>query len=181
MTQALRRRSGSDTAGTNVVGMILVTILVFGGFVYLFRVLTTGDLLWFSSAFNEQPRQLAIINRGERTEISPSDPFFHELAAAMNESISRGYHYGGFGVSDVTWEQIERHGVLIEATYAGPVRLRGGVQPTERLLLLIGGDGLWTSQILFRADKQNWDRIPLRVSTVEPVREALERRGIAVE
>jgi hypothetical protein len=181
MAQAVRRRSSRDTAGSNIWGLILVTVLVFGGFVYLFRVLTTGDLLWFSSTFNEQPRQLALINRGERTEINPGDPFFHELAEAMNASISRGYHYSGFGISDVTWERIEQGGVMIEATYAGPVKLRGGVQPTERLLLLIGGDGLWADQILFRSDGGEWDRIPLRISTVDPVREVLERKGVALE
>jgi hypothetical protein len=179
MQQAIRRR-GDQRAGGNILGLILMTVLVFGGFVYTYRVLTTGDWLWWSSSFNATPRQLAIIDRGERTELHPSDPLFHELAGAMNEAISRGYHYGGFGVSDITWQRMEADGVMIEATYAEPVKLRGGVQPTRRLLLLIGGRNLWTEQILFRSNDGDWDRIPLRVSTVEPVRDVLARAGVDV-
>jgi hypothetical protein len=179
MAQAVHRRQVNHTSAGNLLNLILMMVLVFGGLFYGYRAFTTGELLWWSTTFSEQPRQLAIIDRGERVEIPASDPLFSELTGALNESISRGYSYGGFGISDVTWQRVEANGLLVEADYGRQVKLRGGIQPTDRLLLLVGGKDIWSEQVLFRATGDDWDRIPLRVHTIDPLRDVLQRHGYA--
>ncbi|WP_026369757.1 hypothetical protein [Kallotenue papyrolyticum] len=163
-----------------LTGLLLVIVLVFGGFVYAYRTVVTGDPLWWSSSFAAQPRQLMVIDRGRPLTLAPGDPRFASLVSAFNATISEGYFFGDFGFSDHSWQQLERQGVLVEAVYAAPVRLHGGVAPTQRLRMLVGGDDLWRSRLLFRSHSDAWDRIPLQLHTTAPMRAALERIGIVV-
>jgi hypothetical protein len=173
-----RRARASQNRGGSILGLIAMIVLVFGGLFYGYRAFTIGEWNWWDSTFAEQPQQIVIIDRGERIEVSASDPLFAELTDALNRSISAGYRFTSTGLSDPTWERMERDGVMVEAIYREPVKLRGGVQPTERLLLLLGGENIWAEQALFRSNADRWDRNPLAVNTVDPVREVLRRHGI---
>lgn len=187
MTQALKRRNESTArAGGNVVTLLVVVAAALALFYYGFPALTSRDLLWFSTTFDEQPRTITVIDRGQRTEISPDDPRFAGLVDAFNRTIESGYRAADSGVSEATWEQIDQNGLLVEATYAEPVRLhiRGGFEPTRRLMILIGGgNNLYISERLFRgndSDTNPWS-LPLVLTDTAPLRAALERQGYSVE
>ncbi len=181
MAQTLSRsnkRSQPQSAGGNLLSLIVILVLLLGGFFYLFRVLTTSDWLWFSSHFDAQPHRIVVVNHGQPTEILPGDPRFAAIVDAFNRSISSGYHYSGMGFSDPTWEQLERDSLYVDTIYAEPVRLRGNFEPTTRLRLLISGENIHKTQVLFRSNEADWARIPYTLNTVEPLQQVLEYYGL---
>lgn len=182
----MARTSRRSTAGTqtqpgygNLLGLFVIVALTLGLFFYTFTSLTSSDWRWFDRSFDVQPQRIAIIDRGQRTELDPSDPRFAPIAAAFNQTISQGYRHADIGFSRPTWELVEREGLLVETSYVQPVRLHinGGFQPTNQLLLLVGGDKIHTTQVLFRRNPDDWDPIPLVVNTVEPLKGELEHQG----
>jgi hypothetical protein len=164
----------------NLLSLFVIIVLVFGSFYYFYTALISGDWLWFQTSFDEQPRHIAIIDRGQRTELEPTDPQFAPIAAAFNETIRQGYRHAALGFSEETWKVVDRNGLLVEMTYAEPVQLHihGGFAPTKQLLLLIDGKNIHTTQALFRSNPGGWDPIPLLVTTVEPLKSELMRRGL---
>ncbi len=165
MAQAVRRtnrRAQSEQPSLrSLLSMIIIVVLLLGGFFYLFRVLTTSDWLWFMSRFDAQPSRIVVSDRGEQTEILPDDPRFATIVDAFNRSISAGYHVSSVGFSDPTWERVERDGLYVDTFYAEPVRLRGNFEPTRRMRLLIGGENIHTTEVLFRSNEDAWARISL--------------------
>lgn len=179
-SQAKRRKpQGQQRAGGNILSLVGMLVLLIGGAYYLFPALTSSDPLWFSSNFTARPSAMAVVDRGQRVELRPDDPRFDEIVDAFNRSLQQGYHYASFGFSDETWDVVDRNGFANEATYAEPVRLhvRGGFEPTQRLLLVIGGENLHASRVLFRGNNRAWDRTPIQVETIEPLEQVLERHG----
>lgn len=181
MAGALKRRKRSardERVGGNILGLITVLAVSLVIFFYSYRTLTTGDALWFSSSFDETPRQLTIIDHGQRTLIGPSDPRFIDIVMAFNESISEGYHNTSTGFSKETWKAFDQRALLIEATYAEPVKLRGKFEPTKQFLLLISGD-VHTTEVLFRRDPTEWAPIPVVIENITPIKSTLARYGFS--
>jgi hypothetical protein len=182
MAQARRRHnkwSQPQAAGGNLLSLIVILVLVLGGFFYLFRVLTTSDWLWFSSRFDAQPSQIVVVNHGQPMQILPDDPRFAAITDAFNRSISSGYHDSGMGFSDPTWEQLEQDGLYIDMIYAEPVRLHGNFEPTTRMRLLVSGDKIHRTKVLFRSNETEWARNPYALNSVEPLQQVLERYGFS--
>ncbi len=169
--------SAQTAAGGNILGLLIAGVLVFGGFFYGYKALTTGEWLWWQARFTAQPQRLIILNQGTRIELTADDPRFAELTQALNEAISSGYYFASFGVSERTWQRLEQNSLLLEAVYAAPVRLRGGIAPTQRLRVQIGASVDGITRTLFRSNTDAWDRLPLILNTVEPLRAALTRLG----
>jgi hypothetical protein len=183
MAQALKRRTARQEkkAGSNILSLVVIALALLGGFYYVFPALTSDDWLWFSTAFDETPREITIIERGERTTLTPDDPRFAAITAAFNQSIVNGYRASSLGFSDKTWDVINEHGLLVEMVYAEPVRLhlRGGFAPKERLLLLVDGahPGIHTTRTLFGSDDGNWSGQPVLINDVAPLQQALAQAG----
>lgn len=185
MTRTAKRstaRPQTQPGYGNIFGLFVLVALLLGFFFYTFTALTSSDWRWFDRSFQEQPQRIAIIDRGQRTEIDLSDPRFATLAAAFNQTIEQGYRHADIGFSRPTWELVEREGLLVETSYVQPVRLHinGGFQPTKQLLLLVSGEKIHTTQVLFRRNPDAWDSIPLIVTTVEPLHSELRRLGFGV-
>lgn len=163
----------------SLISLFAIVALMLGLFFYGFVALTSSDWLWFDRSFEAQPQRIAIIDRGQRTEIDLSDPRFARLAGAFNQTIEQGYRHADLGFSRATWELVDREGLLVETSYTQPVRLHinGGFQPTNQLLLLISGKNIHTTHVLFRRNPNAWDPIPLIVNTVDPLKSELERLG----
>ena len=163
----------------NLLGLILIIVATFGLFYYVYAALIARDWLWFQTSFDEQPRQIAIVDHGQRTELDPSDPRFAPIAAAFNTTIEGGYRHANLGFSRETWQDMEQQGLFVETTYTQPVRIHitGGFAPTNRLRLLLSGHNIHTTQTLFRSNPDGWDSIPLIVNTVEPLKSELARFG----
>lgn len=181
MAQAVQRRrqAKQQQSGSNVFGLLVVLALVFGLGYYGWMTLTTGDWMWWSSTFEAQPRTIAVVENGQRTEIDPSDPAFNAIAAAFNQSISAGYRDPMVGFSDPTWEIVEQRSVYVEASYAEPIKLHGEFVPTTQLRLVLDGEKLHQPEALFRFGDDDWDRSPIVLETVEPLATALQQHGFA--
>ncbi len=182
MAQAVKRRrpqTSPQRTGGNLLSLLVTVVLIVIGFYYIFPAITSGDWLWFSTQFDAQPQLMTVIDRGERTEIGPADPRFPALADAFNKSITGGYRNASLGFSEETWEVVDRNGLLVEARYNEPVRLhiRGGFEPTNRLQILVNGENIHTTKVLFRSNEADWSSIPLILNDIAPLTSELNRLG----
>lgn len=181
MAQVAKRRRHEAPArtGSNIMSMLVIVLGVLGLGYYLLPAIMSGDPLWFSTSFDARPRQITVIDRGQRTTIAPSDPRFAPLVDAFNQTITQGHRPSSLGFSQATWDVVDRNGLLVEAVYAAPVKIhsRGGFEPTQRLVLLISGKDIHTTKVLFRSNPDAIDPIPLLVNTVEPLQRVLAQQG----
>ncbi len=171
-----KRASGASRSGANVFVLLLIVAGLLGGAYFLFPALTSGDLFWYSTSFDARPIKLEIVQGGTRETIGPDDARFLPLVDAFNGSIERGYRLSSSGVSAPTWQRIDEHGLMVEATYARPValHLRGGFAPTERLMILFSDGELHLDSVLFRDHGQQNGAIPVQLEDAAPLREALD-------
>ncbi len=182
MAQAAKRRRSQTSpqrTGGNLLSLVVIVVLIVVGFYYIFPAVTSGDWLWFSTQFDAEPQLITVIDRGERTEIGPSDPRFSALADAFNKSIVGGYRNASLGFSEETWDVVDRNGLLVEARYNEPVRLhiRGGFEPTNQLQILVDGKNIHTTEVLFRGNDADRSSIPLILDDIAPLKSELNRLG----
>ena len=172
------KRRRSARAGGGVLGAFVIALLMFAGAYYAMQLITTGDPLWFRTDFDAQPRHVVIQRRGVRTDIPPTDARFAPLVDAFNRSIERGYWSASMGFSDPTWALVEANGVIVETQYSEPVRLHGNFVPTTRMRVLLSGEQIHTTELLFRSNGDEWDRSPLRLKDVSLLAQAVQRAGL---
>jgi hypothetical protein len=169
--RAARTGGGVFSAFAMVVGLVAVSY-------YGIVAMGTGDLLWFRTNFDAQPRHVVIHDRGIRTDISPTDPRFAPLVDAFNRSIEQGYHRASLGFSPPTWERSEQVGLMVETHYAEPVRLHGDFEPTMRMRILIDADRIRTTRLLFRSHADAWDpSFPIQLHDLEPLEQVVHQYG----
>jgi hypothetical protein len=170
------RKREARTAG-RVISAFVIMALVFSGSYYLLLLVVTGDPLWFRTDFDAQPQRLVVQNRGVRIDIPQTDPRFAPLVDAFNRSIEQGYFDASLGFGDPTWQLSEETGLIVETQYDTPVRLHGRFVPTRRLRILISGERIHTTELLFRSNEVEWDRIPHRLKDVSLLAQALKQFG----
>jgi hypothetical protein len=172
------KRRKSARVGGSVLSAFMIALLMFVGAYYALQLIMTGDPLWFRTDFDAQPRHVVIQDRGVRTDIPPTDARFAPLVDAFNRSIERGYWSASMGFSDPTWALVESNGVIVETQYSEPVRLHGNFVPTTRMRVLLSGEKIHTTELLFRSNPDEWDRIPLRLKDVSLLAQAVQRAGL---
>ncbi len=172
------KRRKSARVGGSVLSAFMIALLMFVGAYYALQLIMTGDPLWFRTDFDAQPRHVVIQDRGVRTDIPPTDARFAPLVDAFNRSIERGYWSASMGFSDPTWALVESNGVIVETQYSELVRLHGNFVPTTRMRVLLSGEKIHTTELLFRSNPDEWDRIPLRLKDVSLLAQAVQRAGL---
>lgn len=179
LKQRRRKQTRPNSPGRNLAFLALAVLGSLGAIYYVFPAITSGDWRWFSTEFSEQPREIAIVDRGQRTVLTAGDPRFAPLVSAFNQSIERGYRSRSGGMSDETRARMEQNGLYVEASYAEPVslHLRGGFYPTRKLRIVIGGKDLYLNEALFRTNPNGLDPLYLMMTTTEPLQQALGQLG----
>lgn len=172
-----RGKARTVRAGGNVLSAFLIAILMLAGGYYLLRTMTTGDPLWFRTDFDAQPRLIIIHDRGELIEIGPTDPRFAPIADAFNRSIERGYDFASMGFSDPTWDRAEQVGLMVETNYSEPVRLHGNFVPTRRMRILIDGENIHRTGVLFRSNENDWQRSPWQLHDISLLEQTIRQYG----
>ncbi len=164
-------------AGGNVLGLLLALALTLGALFYIFNAATSGDWLWFSTSFDARPIEIVVTDRGQRTLLGPQEPRFEPLAQALNESIRQGYFSSSISYSAPTWDLIGREALVVEATYLQPAVLHGGYGESKRLVLVVSGEQVHTTQLMYWMDDANPALIPVKLKSVAPLEQALAREG----
>ncbi|GAB4210544.1 MAG: hypothetical protein OHK0022_43710 [Roseiflexaceae bacterium] len=175
-----RKRTGLEEparAGGNVLGLFLALVLTLGSLYYIFNVATSGDWMWFSSSFNARPLQLTVTDHGQQTLLGPADPRFEPLVQALNESIQQGYFSSSISYSPPTWELVGREALVVEATYLQPVLLHGGYGSSKRLVLVVSGEKIHTTQLMFWMEDANPSLLPVKLKSVAAIKQALAQQG----
>lgn len=106
----------------NLVIIVLVALVLI---VYAIMTFTTGDLLWFSSNFNENAYAVVLHCRGETVDIDQGSFHFSKLNSIMNESMSGRKRWDSLTMSETTYQDYQTNSqmVVIEFFYRDPVRV----------------------------------------------------------
>lgn len=169
----------TDKVRTNIRGMLFTVVVFLVVAYYGSTALGTRDALWFTQGFSERPVRMIVYRNGQRTELTPDQPAFAELADAVVSSLNQGVAYAsGIGLSQGSLDDAYNMYVTLEVFFARPVLLHatfGTGRPTQMLfpltgrhsdrpLVVLGTNGLYMANA------------PI-LKTVEPIRAVLGTQG----
>ncbi|GAC1543154.1 MAG: hypothetical protein NVS4B8_08380 [Herpetosiphon sp.] len=165
-----QRTTKQTSAGQGIGNLLLVLMVLIGGAYGLWPVVTTGDPLWWRSEFTGQATEIIVHDHGALQSNLPGSERFDTLNRGVDAALSQGIRAMAMGFSQVTWDEMLQHGVVVEVAYATPIRIhnRSPFFPTRRLMLLLSGEELHTTGVLFRQNSDGtWDTLPFGVNRID--------------
>ncbi len=180
-TRTYRNQPKQVRTNYRLFSLLFVVVALTLGFFYVFMLSTSGDPFWFRSSFDAQPSRLIIVDRGRETIIPSDDARFAPLVDALNRSISGGYYSASIGFGAPTWELVDKNGLTVTAEYPRPVKLYGDYAPSQRLMVIVGGQGIHTTEIMFWWQDAARDQIPVRIKDIAPLRQMLANQGFVAQ
>ena len=104
---------------------LIFNVLFFIAFA-MFSIITisTGDPLWFSTAFNEQPNEIMVYCYGENVTITPNNPHYNELTSLFNENFSGYKNWDSLSLSEDTWEYYQNSEDMVVLIFSYPETVR---------------------------------------------------------
>jgi len=142
---------------------------------------TSGDLLWFVKGFDDRPAHIIVYHDGgKRTALTPADPDFEPLAAAIQACLSQGLaRPSGIGFSDASLLDAYARYVTVEALFDRPVKLHAWFntgEPTRMLFPITGRHSELSLVVLGNAGGKYLASPPV-LNTIEPLRQTLRELG----
>lgn len=175
MANEFTPRARRLTAVLELVAIVVVfLVLAF----YVIAASSNRDLLWFYPFFDEVPLAVTVYRQGRAVTLTPADPGFDALVAAINAEIPR--HAGYFESLAVSPEQMRffrERGYAVEMIYPAPVQIhtRYFFPAAPRLLIALDGPYNYTNAILlFRGSNERWLPGAIALAGVERTRAVVE-------
>lgn len=109
----------------SIRNLIIIVVAALVLIIYAIMTITTGDLLWFSSNFNETAYAVVLHCRGETVNIDQGSFDFSKLNSIMNESMSGRKRWDSLTMSEGTYQDYQTNPqmVVVEFFYRDPVRV----------------------------------------------------------
>lgn len=170
-TPRARRLAALLELAAIVIGFLIVAF-------YVIAAASNRDPLWFYPVFDEVPLAVNVYRQGKTVTLTPYDPGFDSLVAAINAEIP--HHAGYFESLAVSPEQMRffrERGYAVEMIYARPVQVhtRYYFPAAPRLLVALDGPYNYLNAILlFRGSNERWLPGAIALAGVEQTRAAAE-------
>jgi hypothetical protein len=117
-----------DTVGSrkepSLLRFLVIMVIIVAGLIYFFISMGTGDWLWFSKTFSEDPAIIVVYCYGETVEIEPGSGHFRALSEIMRTSLSGGKRWDSLSMSDETFEQYRTDPQAVAIEYFFPEAVR---------------------------------------------------------
>lgn len=166
---------------SNVLTLVIVTLLCFLGMIYGVTYVTTGNLFWFlSNAEVSEPMRIVISVEGERVAFVPGDQEYEELAPIITEAVTNFANNDlvPIGLSEQTLEDYRSSGVNLEVHYPRPIKFNTPFRIGEPSNLLIPITGRHSGGgNFFLGEKGEWWYGGMRMADPEPLYQQLEAMG----
>lgn len=174
-----RQAPRTDKLQTNIVRMIVVVIVFIILASFLTVTLTTQDLAWFTTTFDEQVVKVVVYHDGQKTEYIQGTPGFSDLAEGIWASLNSGVvRPSGIGLSAESLQDAYQKYVSVEAFFPYPVKLHSWFNtgnPTQMLFLITGRHT--DAPIVFMGDGNMYLAGAPILNTNQPLIDALNRLG----
>lgn len=167
-----KRRSEYNWAGLIIalatVGMCLLFVL---------PAALSGNPFFAFGRINRRPIQAIVYYEGEALVFTPDDPEYDRLVEACYTALAHEIGFAEWGWSEQRFEQARTEGIAVELIYDRPVKLPGSrldiADPTRLFfpLEVFGHEG----EVVFRGGSHEYWGRPIRVDTLDPVREAVQQ------
>jgi hypothetical protein len=173
-------KTPTDKLSTNIFGMLISVVGFALVAIYATIALSTHDVYWFLTGFDEWPTRMVVYRVGRRIELQAGQPGFDELAKAVRASLGQGVaRQSGIGLSEGSLQDAYNQYVTVEVFFARPVKLHAWFDtdsPTQMLFPITGRHSETNLVFLGGAGKYLSNSPALK--TIEPIRSALKSQGL---
>lgn len=164
---------------TNTIQLMLLLVVVIATGYYTMVSLTSRDPLWLLKGFQDHPSRIVVYHAGQRTELSPGQAGFDELADAVQTSLSQNFaRLSNLGFSEKTLQEAYTQHVTLEVFWERPVELHTWFHTgrVTQMLFPVAGRHAELSVVLLGDEGRYRPGAPV-LNTVEPIRETLKSLG----
>ncbi|NDJ54350.1 MAG: hypothetical protein GYB68_14870 [Chloroflexi bacterium] len=173
---AQRRRKGSRY---NLLGMLGALGLAFACLLIFLPAAYSSNPLFFIDTFvSSRPALVTVYYEGWQASFDSSDPEFDLLVDGAYESIASQNGFISMGWSERRFNQARTEGIALEMFYDEPVVLPGNrvdIGDVRRLFIPLDVFGSGNPWVVFRGGDDLYWGDPIRLSNMEPVRQAVEQ------
>jgi hypothetical protein len=169
----------TDKLRTNPLRMLLTVGVILVVVYYGTLLISSGDPLWFTTGFSEQPVRAIIYHDGQRTELASGQPGFADLAQAVQQSLNTGVAYAsGIGFSPGSLDDAYNMFVTLEVFFDHPVKLHATFNTGRATQMMFPLTGRHSDQPLVVLGINSIYLVNAPVlKTVEPVRTVMRSLG----
>lgn len=160
----------------NWLGLIGSLALLLVCFLFGLPAILSGNLLFATDIITGEPVQVMVYHHGASYTFEPGDPEYDLIVEAANTTLGQEAGYYEWGWSEERFEQARSEGIAVELIYADPVKIPGNrvdiADPTRLFfpLEVFGADG----EVVFRGGHREYWGLPIRVHTLDRMREVTE-------
>jgi hypothetical protein len=169
----------TEKLSTNPLRMLVAVVVILVAVYYGTTVISSGDPLWFTTGFAEQPARAIVHHDGQHSELRAGQPGFAELAQAVEESLNAGVAYAsGLGYSAGSLDDAYNMFVSLEVFFDHPVKLHATFNTGSATQMLFPLTGRHSDQplVLLGIRGQYLVNAPV-LKTVEPIRTVMRSLG----
>ena len=172
----------TQPASPSLIRFIGLAILFIAPVIYLIIALNTGDLLWISPFFTDEPMAIVVHCYGEDVPIEPTSEHFHEINDLVQQTLTGRKRWDPLSLSEITYEEYQSHPgtMVLELFYASKIRIHSRYMffsNVDTLIIPLDGRHAQTNAIFGRMN----DYISvgsIHVKTTIPLVEYLSVEGI---
>lgn len=166
----------------NILGMLVVFLGIGLATIYLGVYISTHDPFWFAKGFHDQPYMIKIYDQGQEVKLTPGQPGFDELSAAVVDSLDQGVaRLSGIGFSEASVQDAYAKYLTVEAFFANPVKIHSYFNtgsPTQILFPITGRHS--NLKVALLGDGKRFAVNVPALKTTEPIRSVLQSLGYDV-
>lgn len=169
----------------SLLNLAVTAVVIFSALVYGFVALSTEDLAWFISTYNEYPEEIALNCYGQQSSLLPGDPLYDDLVSLINETFSGRKNYDSLTMSEDTYTYYlsSEDVMVLELVYTQKVRIHSFYKyfsNLDSIVIPLDGRHSKTNAIFGRSNGQSTAG-SLHYITMPQIRTFVETNGICVK
>ena len=169
----------------SLLNLGVTAVVIFGALVYGFVALSTEDLAWFISTYNEYPEEIAVNCYGQQSSLFPGDANYDELVSLINETFSGRKNYDSLTMSQDTYTYYSTSDavMVLELIYTQKVRIHSFYKyfsNLDSIVLPLDGRHSNTNAIFGRSNGLSTAG-SLHYITIPQIRTFVEANGICAK
>gem|GEM_PF-2233374 len=163
----------------NWAGLVVALLIVGVCLLFAIPAALSGNLLFATDIILQRPSQVIVYDKGQTYTFERSDPEFDTLVNTAYQAIGTENGIREYGWSTARFEQARTTGTAVEFVYSEPVKLPGkriDIADPTRLFFPLDVFGTTNEpDMVFRGDENKYWAVPIRVDTLDPLREAVNK------
>lgn len=174
--KSLTERISGSFKKYNWLGLALALVAAGVCLLFVLPAVLANNPLFTIDYISERPAQVVVYYHGQNVVFLPGSEEYDQLVTACYQAL-----YTETGVYEMGWSgrrfaEARTEGVAVELIYTEPVKLPGRrvtmADPTRLFfpLEVFGFEG----EVVFRGRDETYWGLPIRVASLDPVREAVE-------